>query len=94
MAVSLTCTAVVRRAGRHYVRWGDGAELEFDSLAGVRAFIRCARMSRVDGPKDLLRAMLLDWWLEQNQSGDNPALLEGRTVTYNPALPANIVRVT
>src|SRR5690606_7847791 len=90
MAHALTCRNVVRTNGTTYVRWSDKIENEFSSLADVRRYVREAR---ADGdPKDILRAMLLDWWLEQNADGANASLIIGKTITYNPALPTNIVR--
>lgn len=93
MATALTCTSVVRRSGRAYVRWSDKVEQEFDSVAQAKDWLRSVRDDGGDF-KDVLRALLIAKWFEANPSGDNPALLEGRTITLDLSLAANIVRVT
>jgi hypothetical protein len=86
MAVSVTCTRVVAAPGKRIVMFGKTG-VELTSLADARAY--------VDGllTRDVLQAMLIAKWLLADPAGANPALVEGKTISADLSLPANIVRV-
>jgi hypothetical protein len=93
MATALTCTNIVRRNGVSYVRWSDKVELEFRTAENVRDYIRDMRDGEGTG-KDIMRAMLLDWWRQRDPNFLTPATIINKTITYDTSLAANIVRVT
>lgn len=93
MAVSLTCTNIVRRNGVIYVRFSDNTELEFDSVAAIRSYVRSHR--DVEQIKDMvLRPILLAKMLEAAADGSNAAAIEGKTITLDLSLPTNLMRLT
>lgn len=84
MAVSVTLTDVQRvtTTGRVYVRFADGFEWEFPSAQAAREFIRALDDPDEDGLR-LARMLLILWWLKRNPTGNNPALVEGKTLTFD-----------
>lgn len=75
-SVAVTVATVRRVAGRVYVRWTDGTEDEFDSLADAKAFIQDG-----DSFRQIAKRMLIARYLRVDPTGNNPNLIEGRTMT-------------
>lgn len=88
MATSVTCTRVVRAGGKARLRFSDKAELEFESIAQARDYVR----SVLD--KEVLRAILVAKALAAAADGSSLTALEGRTCTEDLSLASNVVRVT
>lgn len=79
---SVTMKQVRRINGRVYLEFTDGMGLEFNNDAEVLAWVRDSE-GEVSPVKDLLRRLLMAWWLKQNPTGNNPALVEGKTIRLN-----------
>jgi hypothetical protein len=88
MARSLTIAAAGNVDGQIHVRYGKVTR-QFNSLAEVRDWTRGVLASD-DGGDDILLALLL----AKGFASGNIASVIGKTVTFDPALAANIVRVT
>lgn len=81
-------TKVHREGRRYYVRFGK-VELEFNDRQHLLLWL--------DGPLDVttdegLRRMMLKRWHRANPALDNPALVEGKRVTYDPSADSVEVR--
>jgi len=81
MALTLTCEKIVKDAesGRVYVRWNDGIELEFSSVAKAREWIEDLHDQNV---RHLARKILLSSWLTRDPT-DNPANVVGRSIVID-----------
>lgn len=79
MARSVRLRKFTRKGGRVYLTWGDKSELEFDGLADMRRWAN----SRDDRDADALRQMLIKWWVNQDPTAANEALVEGKTITID-----------
>lgn len=75
-SVAVTVSTVRRINGIVYVRWSDGVENQFDSLADAKTFIQDG-----DAFRDIARRMLIARYLRVDPTGNNPGLIEGRTMT-------------
>jgi hypothetical protein len=89
MARSLTCTQTAIRNGKAYLRFSDKSELEFDSIQQARDYVR----SVLDN-EDVLRAFFVLKALDIAVDGSALSQMEGKTITVNPSLAANLVRLT
>lgn len=76
-SLTLTVSKVRRTNGKVYVVFSDGLELEFSSLADAREY----RDGLVTALGDTLRRFVVARFLRVNPNGDNPALIEGRSIT-------------
>lgn len=90
MAATVTCTKVAKAAGRGYVRFNDGTELEFVSIAEARAWAE-AQLNDVS-VKAVLRAVLIVKWLRADPNANNSALIEGRSATAD-LTSSNVITV-
>ena len=77
---SLIITSVRFANGRAYIRWSDNSEDEFDSKADVTEFVRSAFEDKAAANK-FLKAIGLARYLRVDPQMNNPALIEGRTIT-------------
>lgn len=86
MAVSRQLKSVTRDAatGRVYVADNLGHLLEFPSRAHLAEWARDIDADSTE-VRDLLLRLLVRWWLRQNAAGDNPALVNGKTITLDLA---------
>lgn len=91
MAVSVTCLGARRAGGKGYVRFSDGTEMEFDSVADVRREVRQYANGEAT---EFLKMLMLAKWLDANPNLNNPALIANRTLTIDLSLAANLVRLT
>ena len=91
MPVSITCTAVNRRGSKYYVRWSDKTELEFESVAEARDYVRdiLADVRSID----VLRAMVLAKALRPGAAANAVQNLPGTTATLDLTL-TNVVRIS
>lgn len=76
MALSVTCSKVVSRNGRVYVRWSDGSEIEFNGLQAAKDYV----LPLKDDP-DLLKRLFIAAFLLRNPDGSNVTIIEGKTLT-------------
>lgn len=67
----------VAETGRVYIQFADKTGLEFGSRAEMLDWAR-----DVDGPEIalLLKRLLVRWWLHRNPTGDDPSLVEQKTM--------------
>lgn len=79
MAVSLTCRRAFAENGVFKIQWSDKVEQEFLSRAQAREFADNILS------KDTLRALMILRWLTANPAGDNPNLIQSRTITGDPS---------
>lgn len=85
----------VRRAaatGRIYLRFTDKVDLEFNSDAEAKAWVGDADADQSQ-VRDFLRRLIVAWWLRQNPAGNNPALVEGKTITLR-LIGTTLVEIT
>jgi hypothetical protein len=78
-ARSVTLTSIRRAGGKIYVRFGK-REYEFNSLTEVRAYVE-EKLGR-----ETLECLFLALLVERQPDINNPALVEGRTLTVDMAL--------
>ena len=91
MALVISCTGVIQRDGKWYVRFSDGTEWEFADIEQVRNKVT----TFFEGAVDVPHHALLAWWLSRNPNGANwQTQLVDKTCTVNVALTNNIVRIT
>lgn len=76
-SVTLTVSDVRQAGGKVFVRWSDGVENEFASLADAIAF----RDSLFREGRELARKMAIARYLRVDPTGSNPSLIEGRSIT-------------
>ncbi len=76
----MTLTKIVRQGGKVFIRFGK-VEKEFNSAQEARAW--AIEPIAIDTPEGQQR-LLVRRWLRLNASADNPALIEGHSVTYDP----------
>jgi hypothetical protein len=76
-SVTLTVTKVLKQGGKVYVRWSDGIEQEFASLADAQA----VRNDLAAQASSLARRFAVARYLQLDPTGTNPALIEGHSVT-------------
>ena len=92
MASSVTCRSVVRAGEVVRVRWTDGIELEYASIADMRRAIR--DVLEDEAAKDFLRAIAIAKLLKAAPDGSTLPSLVNRTCTFDLSLANNIVRYT
>jgi len=85
-ATSITLTKITRQPGGGVVVNFGKRGREFASLADLRDFVR----DKLD--RDVLEALFLRVALDRFPNMDNPAQLEGRTLTVDTSI-ANVMRV-
>lgn len=90
MAISVTCTSVRTANGKTYVRFGK-TELEFSSLQQAKDTVKQYGNGEA---REFLMMLALAKYLHVDPTGSNPNLLEGKTLTLDLDLPANLVRLT
>lgn len=78
MTHSLAVTDVAAQGVKIYVRWSDGVEQEFESLALAKDY---ARLGPED--KDTLRRLGLSRYFFVDPTGASPGLIEGKTITFS-----------
>lgn len=76
-SVTLTVTSVRQVGGRVYVRWSDGHEQEFRSLAEARG----VRDALAEEARSLARRFMVARYLRVDPNGTTPALIEGHSIT-------------
>lgn len=86
MAFTLGVRKITRRGGQIKILYTDKNGVEFDSAADVRDW--AANLdSNSEETKDLLRKLLIRWWLKQDPTGANPALIEGKQMKLDLSGP-------
>lgn len=71
----------VAATGKVYLIFSDKEVREFDSAAQVREWAL-----RTDDPneiRELLKRLLLRWWLHRDPTGANQALVEGKEIVID-----------
>ena len=76
-SITLTVSDVAAIGGRVYVRWSDGVEQEFSSLASARG----VRDGLADQARELARNFAIARYLRVDPNGQNPSLIEGHSIT-------------
>lgn len=76
-SLTLTVTQVRQVGGKVYLRWSDGIEQEFASLAAARVVRDDLAQHR-----GILRSMAIARYLRLDPTGANPSLIEGHSITY------------
>jgi hypothetical protein len=74
---SFTVTKVIKQNGNVYIRWSDGSESEFSSLAKAQE-VRDSLSER----KSILKDMAIARYLRVDPTAATPSLIEGHTITY------------
>jgi hypothetical protein len=86
MAFTLGVRKITKRASRVYILYTDKNGVEFDSAADVRDWAATLDANSEE-TKDLLRKLLIRWWLKQDPTGANPALIEGKQMKIDLSGP-------
>lgn len=72
---TLTVEKVRRINGKVYILFSDGIEIEIAGLNEAKAYVG-------DLNKEILRKLALSRYLQVDPNGTNPALIEGRSITF------------
>lgn len=75
-SITLSIVSVRQVSGRAYIRWSDGVEQEFTSIAQAKAFAH----DNIDW-RDVARRMALARYLRVDPTGATPSLIEGHSIT-------------
>lgn len=75
MNFTLSITKVVKAGGRVHIVFSDGISLEFSSLAQAQSYVS-------DLTKEVLRKLALSRYLQVDPTGANPALIEGKSISF------------
>jgi hypothetical protein len=83
---SVTCHDVFKRGERVYIRFDDHTH-EFPNDQAVLDWVK-----DIESIENLRRLAVLIW-LRRNPTGNNPSLIEGKTLTFNPDQVNNLLTV-
>lgn len=76
-SLTLTVEKVTRQSGRVYIDFSNGTQLEFSSLQNAKDYVR----DLTDRLPEVLMQMAIARYLFVDPDGENPSLIEGRSIT-------------